>query len=1244
MKKLVLSFSLLLVAFLVGCTKTPTLNVQDLELKVGEEKNLVILVENSDKKVSFEVTDDTVATISSTGVVKGLKEGTTTFKASLEDTDLSVTATITVKPADLVVTLDITGPSTLSVGQVSKVNVTSNDPLGVTYTSSDSTVITVDGNGNLEAVKAGSAVITVQSKSDTTISQTLTIKAEDIISIEADDFVLFVDEVKALLVIHNDALGVSVTSSNETVISVDGLNVTALTSGTATLTITSLSDAGVSIEVEVTVLEKPYVNVVDLEKVMSENDEFTLEFDASHTAIITISDESILSIEAGIVKALKEGTATITVSLEDYPLIKQDITVTVYPKITLEIQTDIKIKIQETLDIPITSTHELVFTSSDSLLLTVEGDQMTGVKGGTPKIIVTSEANPTFSQEVEVFVLGMPTRLTLSAQTDLVLAETTQIVSNFTPVNTFSYVTYASSNSAVVTVSEEGIVTAVGLGTAVVTVTSTIDARLKASISFKVEQINAVKLDLTDGETIQANGYSFTEGINAFRTLDEALAGSPREVILVGEYDAPLLINQTVIISGTPETRIKNVLTVASDLITIKGLTFTGEGRLLINPALQNIVITKNTFETLTYTTAAIHAEETKQLEVSYNNMNLNGGIGVEVINPIEKVVLIKGNIINNASTAIRVQAVQSYLASLAVQVMWNKIDLVETGFDIDLMYQETIDHASSYVRFNEVSNYSFGAKAALVNHVDFNLNYWGGVPSMSKFENLDEFDLEGFYMNNTDVLPESLYTPGGPAFLKILNNLTEVNINEVIKVEYKVLPKDTPTSSVQVLTGDSTIMTVDSTNTIRFKKSGYIDLIVRSKYNSQVEDKITFEVITDPGIELIPESVNNHITVGKTLQFSTVVFPKRIEAEAITFSVDNPTIASIDSTGLLSAISPGLVTIKAQLTSDETVYQTFKLEIYDELDPTNIMDFISSSMVTYTTPRSFLLYGESNVLYQGYDSVSRIIFEELDINRSKMIPDCDSLTGSQRDNCRKLRPGERPALIEGLEAFNNKNVYYITVHETGSTNPDAGALSHANYLMNQVIGTTTLRQASWHFTMDDKEVYQHIETDEMAWHAGDGSRKAGTTWSDTWGNENIGGGNTHSIGIETSVARNHDILRVWQRTAKLSSQLAKQYNLPEENVKFHEDFSSKICPQSMIRGNLTGLFYEMLSYEYKLVHDFSGAQIEFTSHNPEYVDNAGRVIKRPDRAQNVSFTIKVTYNGETVQKTYYSYLPGTVH
>lgn len=75
----------------------------------------------------------------------------------------------------------------------------------------------------------------------------------------------------------------------------------------------------------------------------------------------------------------------------------------------------------------------------------------------------------------------------------------------------------------------------------------------------------------------------------------------------------------------------------------------------------------------------------------------------------------------------------------------------------------------------------------------------------------------------------------------------------------------------------------------------------------------------------------------------------------------------------------------------------------------------------------------------------------------------------------------------------------YITIHETANTSKGANALNHAKYLDNQARGNTD-RSASWHFTVDDKEIYQHLPLNEVGWHAGNKT------------------GNYESIGIEIAV------------------------------------------------------------------------------------------------------------------------------
>jgi N-acetylmuramoyl-L-alanine amidase len=71
----------------------------------------------------------------------------------------------------------------------------------------------------------------------------------------------------------------------------------------------------------------------------------------------------------------------------------------------------------------------------------------------------------------------------------------------------------------------------------------------------------------------------------------------------------------------------------------------------------------------------------------------------------------------------------------------------------------------------------------------------------------------------------------------------------------------------------------------------------------------------------------------------------------------------------------------------------------------------------------------------------------------------------------------------------------YITVHSTGNLASTANAAMHGRYLRGDAIA----REVSWHFTVDDHEIRQHLPRDVNGWHASDG----------------YGPGNTASIAIE---------------------------------------------------------------------------------------------------------------------------------
>jgi len=118
--------------------------------------------------------------------------------------------------------------------------------------------------------------------------------------------------------------------------------------------------------------------------------------------------------------------------------------------------------------------------------------------------------------------------------------------------------------------------------------------------------------------------------------------------------------------------------------------------------------------------------------------------------------------------------------------------------------------------------------------------------------------------------------------------------------------------------------------------------------------------------------------------------------------------------------------------------------------------------------------------------------------------------------------------------------------HETANSGTYAAA--EANYLYNGAGG----RQASWHFTVDDREGYVTIPVDEVAWQAGDGS----------------GPGNYNGVACELAVHRdivNNPTRRAQSQknAAELMGKVGARLNATPP-ARQHANFMNKNCPAQM--------------------------------------------------------------------------------
>ncbi|HBI63840.1 MAG TPA: hypothetical protein DDX51_01800 [Clostridiales bacterium] len=141
--------------------------------------------------------------------------------------------------------------------------------------------------------------------------------------------------------------------------------------------------------------------------------------------------------------------------------------------------------------------------------------------------------------------------------------------------------------------------------------------------------------------------------------------------------------------------------------------------------------------------------------------------------------------------------------------------------------------------------------------------------------------------------------------------------------------------------------------------------------------------------------------------------------------------------------------------------------------------------------------------------------------------------------------------------------VHYIVIHETDNKGPHATAKAHNEYIHENC----WKEQKSWHYTVDDTEIWHHLPDNEIGYHAGDHSYQEG--------------GNRNGIGIELCVNQGGDFDHTMRNAAQLTAYLLLKYELSLENVKQHRDFSGKICPQTMIRQNKWNDFLNLVQGAY---------------------------------------------------------------
>ena len=346
--------------------------VTQWECREGEEFNMiasVLPINANNKDLVWESSDENIATVTSFGLVNGLKEGTAVITVkSVDNPEATASCTVTVKPKIPVTGLSLS-PSTWrdNIGESIRLSAdllpTDATIQDIIWESSNNDIATVSSYGIVTAVSPGNAVITAKAADNPSISATCTVTVNPkvhvtSISISAGPSGTFYEGNQfslAATVSPANATdkGITWTSSDNSVATVTSYGlVTAKSPGTATITATSTDDPSKSASRTITVTAKIPVTGITLTKSGQTVTSWTTPVGESIDVRATIeplnatyggivwqsSDVTVATLKhittgnhtsVYVVNAVGKGTATITASSYDNPEVKVEYKVTV---------------------------------------------------------------------------------------------------------------------------------------------------------------------------------------------------------------------------------------------------------------------------------------------------------------------------------------------------------------------------------------------------------------------------------------------------------------------------------------------------------------------------------------------------------------------------------------------------------------------------------------------------------------------------------------------------------------------------------------------------------------------------------------------------------------------------------------------------------------------------------------------------------------------------------------------------